>query len=248
MIASGFAHDLTVLGSLGAACLLSPEVFLLGLVLAGDDAGAKSKSISYFIGTAAGIAAAMTIGLSISGDGLHLRHHPSWHAFIIRAGLGIALLWLGIERAREYWKQLRGLAPSVEKQAGMLKQALAHWMPVGGNSPLSRGRALWRCFELGAFVGAVNPKRLPICIAAGHQMSAMAPASAQVSGAVIFLVLALLPSFLPAAMAVSGPAAARRLRAKFDAVVERHGLAIVALILIILGVHFLHTSIGVYPA
>ena len=62
-----FVHGITVLSSLGLAGLMSPELLVLGLLLAGDGRNPRMKTAAFSAGTVLGLVAAMVAGFLLTG-------------------------------------------------------------------------------------------------------------------------------------------------------------------------------------
>ena len=80
------AH-LTVLASLGVAILLSPEILILGLIMACDKRAPRFVAWMYAVGAALGLALGLLIGFLVA-PAPHAEstpHAPTWTEFGIRA-------------------------------------------------------------------------------------------------------------------------------------------------------------------
>ena len=99
------AHAIGTAFSMGLVVLLSPEMFVLALLMAAHKSRARLNSVVFFLGSFIGLFAAIGIGLWITPSSTQSIHPTSWTHFMIRSGIGTALLGLGIYRL---WQFLKG--------------------------------------------------------------------------------------------------------------------------------------------
>ena len=235
-------NTLAVCASLGFGIFVSPEVLIIGLLLASDRSHPRANTLGYFLGSAVGITLLL-------GAGYFLTHattstHPSGFAWWLRVILGGGLVVLGIHTL---WRQLHGKNekhPSTRGKKG-LGAKLMKLLPVseeprpGGPLP-----SLAICTGLSFLLTVVHMKTIGLATSAGHALHA-APNQAALSLALVaFLVLALFPTLFPLVLAVFHPETAAKARQVSQAVAEKHGGWILALILILIGIDFLHGALG----
>ena len=232
-------HTLTVCASLGFGILISPEVLIIGLLLASDRSHPRANTLGYFLGSAAGLA--LLIGL-----GYFLTHstapsHPTGAGWWLRVVFGIGLVSLGAHTA---WKQLhRG--PQKHKSGGKLMAKLMKLLPVSeeprpGGPLLSMGI----CLTLSFLLTVVHVKTVGLAMGAGHQLHAAPDQASLAAGLSAFLALAFFPTLLPLGLAVFHPETAVRARKVSEDVAAKHGGWILAIIFILIGIDFLHGALG----
>lgn len=235
-------HTLTVCASLGFGIFVSPEVLIIGLLLASDRSHPRANTFGYFLGSAAGIALLL-------GAGYFLTHstapsHPSGVAWWLRVIFGSALVGLGIHTL---WKQLyrKPEAPHPHAKGETLGAKLMKLLPVseeprpGGPLP-----SLAICTGLSFLLTVVHVKTVGLATSAGHALHAAPDQPALLAALTAFLTLALLPTLFPLGLAIFHPETAAKARQVSQAVAEKHGAWILALILILIGIDFLHGALG----
>jgi len=233
-------HTLTICAPLGFGIFLSPEIVVIGLILASDRSHPKANTLGYFLGSALGI-------LLLLGLGYFLTHstaptHPSGVSWWLRVIFGALLVGLGIHTG---WKQMHPkpkTAPPKEKGLGAKLMKL---LPVseaprpGGPLP-----SLGTCLVLSFLLTVVHMKTVGLAMAAGHQLHAAPDPSALTAGAIGFLFLALFPTLFPLGLALFYPETAVKARQVSEAVAAKHGGWILALIFLLIGLDFLHGALG----
>jgi len=228
-------HTLATAFSMGLVVLLSPEVFVLALVMSAHKTRARLNSTLFFLGSAIGLFFAIGVGLWITPGSTPGPEQPSWTRFIIRAGIGTALLGVGIYRG---WQVLTGKEDHQPKpktapppwKAKLL--ALVPCMDTNSNSPLD-AHYLASTFIVGLFTTGLHPKTSILAIAMGHQLSRAGSELAKVSGFALFSVLALLPAIVPLLLAFFRPETGPAIKEKCSAFLEKNGRWVAALICLI---------------
>lgn len=243
-----FVHGITVLSSLGLAGLMSPELLVLGLLLAGDGRNPRMKTAAFSAGTVLGLVAAMVAGFLLAPLDLHHTPHPSWHGFFLRVVLGLALIAVGISRITQT-RRVHAAAGREQEEEAEIPAILLKFLPIGRRTEqMSAIRAMGISGLLGILLGAVSPKRLPICLAAGHLLTTFPSLTGRVTGAAVFMALALIPSLLPLVLVLVRPHAATLARRAVERIAARYGLWLLAGILILVGLHLLYASLALLPA
>jgi len=235
-------NTLAICASLGFGIFVSPEVLIVGLLLASDRSHPQANTLGYFLGSAVGIAMLLGVGYFLTHSTAPT--HPSGFAWWLRVILGGGLVLLGIHTL---WKQLYGKAQqpkSRPKKAG-LGTKLMKLLPVseeprpGGPLP-----SLAICTGLSFLLTVVHVKTVGLATSAGHALHA-APNQAAFSAALAgFLGLALFPTLFPLGLAIFHPETATKARQVSQAVAEKHGGWILAIILLLIGLDFLHGAVG----
>ena len=212
-------HTLTVCAPLGFGIFLSPEVVVIGLILASDQSHPKANTLGYFLGSALGI-------LLLLGLGYFLTHsaeptHPSGFSWWLRVVFGSLLVGLGIHTG---WKQMHPKPKPAHHKENSLGAKLMKLLPVseaprpGGPLP-----SLGTCWLLSFLLTVVHMKTVGLAMAAGHQLHAAPDPSAFTAGAVGFLSLALFPTLFPLGLAVFYPETAVKARQVSESVAAKHG-------------------------
>lgn len=231
-----------VCASLGFGIFVSPEVLIIGLLLASDRSHPQANTLGFFLGSAAGIALLLGLGYFLTHSTAPT--HPSGFAWWLRVIFGGGLVLLGIHTL---WKQLYGKDRQLKsrpKKAGWGAK-LMKLLPVseeprpGGPLP-----SLAICTGLSFLLTVVHVKTVGLATSAGHALHA-APSPVAMSTALAgFLVLALFPTLFPLALAVFHPETATQARKVSQALAEKHGGWILAIILLLIGLDFLHGALG----
>lgn len=235
-------NTVAICASLGFGIFISPEVLIIGLLLASDRSHPQANTLGYFLGSAAGIALLL-------GAGYFLTHsttptHPSGFAWWLRVIFGSALVFLGLHTL---WKQLyaKEEKPKPATPKAGLGAKLMKLLPVseqprpGGALP-----SLAICTGLSFLLTVVHVKTVGLATSAGHALHA-APSPAVLYTALAgFLILALFPTLFPLGLAVFHPETAVKARKVSQAVAEKHGGWILAIILLLIGLDFLHGAFG----
>ena len=235
-------NTLAICASLGFGIFVSPEVLIIGLLLASDRSHPQANTLGYFLGSAVGIALLL-------GAGYFLTHsttptHPSGFAWWLRVIFGSALVILGLQTL---WKQLHGKKEKTKEghKKNGLGAKLIKLLPVseeprpGGPLP-----SFAICTGLSFLLTVVHVKTVGLATSAGHALHA-APNQAALSAALAgFLGLALFPTLFPLGLAIFHPETAAKARKVSEAVAEKHGGWILAIILLLIGLDFLHGALG----
>lgn len=231
-----------VCASLGFGIFVSPEVLIIGLLLASDRSHPQANTLGYFFGAAAGITLLLGVGYFLTHSTTPT--HPSGFAWWLRVIFGGGLVALG---AHTLWKQLYHKTPkkaSRPKEAG-LGAKLMKLLPVseeerpGGPLP-----SLAICTGLSFLLTVVHVKTIGLATSAGHALHA-APNQTTLTAALAgFLSLALFPTLFPLGLAIFHPETAAKARKVSQNVAEKHGGWILAIILILIGLDFLHGALG----
>lgn len=232
-------HTLTVCASLGFGIFVSPELLVIGLLLASDRSHPRANTLGYFLGSVAGIALLL-------GAGYFLTHftaptHPSGFSWWLRVIFGGALVALGIHTL---WKQLYG-KPETQPKKSKLGAKLLKLLPVseeprpGGPFP-----SLAICLGLSFLLTVVHVKTIGLAMSAGHTLHAAPDRVAATVALAAFLALALFPTLFPLGLAIFHPETAAKARKVSEAVAEKHGGWILAIIFLLIGLDFLHGALG----
>ena len=120
---------LAVCASLGFGIFVSPEILIIGLILASDRSHPRANTLGYFLGSSAGI-------LLLLAFGFFLTHsagpsHPSGFAWWLRFILGGGLVALGLHLL---WKQLHA-KPEARPKESKLGAWLIKLLPGAGLLP-----------------------------------------------------------------------------------------------------------------
>lgn len=237
-------HTLTVCASLGFGIFLSPELLIIGLILASDRTHPRANTLGYFLGSALGIILLLLLGYFLTHQ-TAAPSHPTGTAWWLRVVFGSLLIGLGI---RTGWKQLNQKPPtqkSGHKKEGGLMARLMKLLPVseaprpGGPLP-----SLGICTALSFLLTVVHLKTIGLAMSAGHQLHATKDQAGIVAGLGGFLALSLFPTLFPLGLAVFQPETAIRARQVTEAVAAKHGGWILALIFLLIGLDFLHGALG----
>lgn len=232
-------HTLTVCASLGFGIFVSPELLVIGLLLASDRSHPRANTLGYFLGSVAGIALLL-------GAGYFLTHstaptHPSGFSWWLRVILGAALVALGVHT---FWKQLYR-KPEAKPKESKLGAKLMKLLPVseeprpGGPFP-----SLAICIGLSFLLTVVHVKTIGLAMSAGHTLHAAPDPAAAMVALAAFLALALFPTLFPLGLAIFHPETAAKARKVSEAVAEKHGGWILAIIFLLIGLDFLHGALG----
>jgi len=236
-------NTLAICSSLGFGIFVSPEVLIIGLLLASDRSHPRANTLGYFLGSAVGIALLL-------GAGYFLTHsstgptHPSGFGWWLRVIFGGGLVALG---SHTLWKQLygKGVKPKKGPAKAGLGAKLMKLLPVseqprpGGPLP-----SLAICTGLSFLLTVVHVKTIGLATSAGHALHGAPDQAALTTALAAFLALALFPTLFPLGLAIFHPETAAKARQVSQAVAEKHGGWILALILILIGIDFLHGALG----
>lgn len=234
-------HTLTVCASLGIGILVSPEILVIGLLLASDRTHPRANTLGYFLGSAAGLALLLSFGYFLTHSSAP--SHPSGFAWWLRVIFGAALVGLGIHTL---WRQLHKKPHNTQPHhKNSLGSKLMKLLPVsedprpGGPLP-----SLAICTGLSFLLTVVHVKTVGLAMGAGHQLHATSDPAGLAGGLTAFSVPALLPTLIPLGLAIFYPGTAVKARDVSRAVAEKHGGWILAIILLLIGIDFLHGALG----
>lgn len=235
-------HTLTVCAPLGFGIFLSPELLIIGLLLASDRSHPRANTLGYFLGSAGGV-------LLLLGLGYFFTHstapsHPTGTAWWLRVVFGCAMVGLG---AHTGWKQLHQKPRETHpgEGGGKIMAKLMKLLPVS-ESPRAGGPlpSLSICTVLSFLLTVVHLKTVGLAMAAGHQLHSAPDQVSLAAGLSAFLALAFFPTLLPLVLAVFHPETAVKARQVSEAVAAKHGGWILALIFLLIGLDFLHGALG----
>jgi hypothetical protein len=232
-------NPLAACASLGFGILVSPEILIIGLILASDRSHPRANTLGYFLGSSAGILLLLALGFFLTHS--TGSSHPSGFAWWLRLILGGALVAYGLHLL---WRQLQ-LKPETPPKESKLGAWLMKLLPVseeprpGGPLP-----SLTLCTALSFLLAVVHLKTIGLATSAGHVLHGAPGPAALTTALTVFLLLALFPALLPLALAVLHPETAVRARQVSQAVAEKHGAWILAIILLLVGIDFLHGAFG----
>jgi len=232
MEVSSLHHTLATAFSMGMVVLLSPEVFVLGLVMAAHKTRAQLNSIVFFLGSSIGLFFAIGIGLWITPTPTSGVEHPSWTHFAIRASIGTALLWVGIYRAWQFLTGKDDRKPKPKSPVSGLKAKFLAFFPAlntNSDSPVNFFY-LSSTFLIGLFTTGLHPKTSILAIAVGHQITRASGDLAKVSAFTLFSLLSLLPAIVPLLLALFRPEAGPAIKQKCSDFLEKNGRWMAALI------------------
>ena len=230
---------LAVCASLGFGIFVSPEILIIGLLLASDRSHPRANTLGFLIGSVVGIALLL-------GAGYFLTHstaptHPSGFSWWLRLIFGGGLVALGIHTL---WKQLYR-KPEAQPKENKLGAKLMKLLPVseeprpGGPFP-----SLAICTGLSFLLTVVHVKTIGLAMSAGHTLHAAPDRVAATVALTAFLALALFPTLFPLSLAIFQPETAAKARKVSVEVAEKHGGWILAIIFLLIGLDFLHGALG----
>ena len=232
MDSTSLHHTLAVSFSMGMVVLLSPEVFVLALLMAAHKTRAQLNSVIFFLGSSIGLFLAIGAGLWMTPSSTPGGEHPSWIHFGVRAGIGTALLAVGIYRAWQFLTGKGNESPRPQSSHGGFKEKFLSFFPslnTESSSPVN-AHYLISTFVIGLLTTGLHPKTSVLAIAVGHQMARATGSEAKVAGFALFSVLALLPAVVPLLLAIFRPEAGPAIKEKCAAFLEKNGRWIAALI------------------
>lgn len=240
--AETMGHTLAICTSLGFGIFLSPEVLIIGLLLASDRSHPQANTLGYFLGSAAGLGLLLGLGYFITHSTAPT--HPTGVTWWLRVIFGSALVGLGAHTA---WKQLhRKPHPrNAGEHGGKFMAQLMKLLPVS-EAPRPGGAvaSLAICTCLSFLLSVIHLKTVGLAMSAGHQLHAAPDQAVLTAGLAGFLALALFPTLLPLGLATFHPETAVRARQVSEAVAAKHGGWILALIFLLIGIDFLHGALG----
>jgi threonine/homoserine/homoserine lactone efflux protein len=232
------AH-LTVLASLGAAILLSPEILILGLIMASDRRAPKLVAWMYAIGAAVGLAVGLVIGFVVAPEAAPAAAeakpaHPNWGEFIVRALIAGALFWIGAQRLVHAWRAapIEGVDEGESKHGVVAKVKGWFASKFGGGADLSTSRRCVRSFALGFAVNGLHPKSVAVAIAAGHQAMQVTEAEARTLGIAVFSAIARVPAVAPAVIETAHSGACASMKESTERFMKKNGRWMSAAILL----------------
>ena len=226
------AHAIGTAFSMGMVVLLSPEMFVLALLMAAHKSRARLNSVVFFLGSFIGLFAAIGIGLWITPSSTQSIHPTSWTHFMIRSGIGTALLGLGIYRLWQFLKGEDDRKPKPKTTPPQWKSKLLRLFPsLDTDSDCSiDSHYLFSTFLIGLFTTGLHPKTSILAIAVGHEIERASGTLTKVTALLLFAFLSLLPVLIPLLLSFFRPQAGPALKAKCTALLEVHGRWIAALI------------------
>ncbi|NBS14209.1 MAG: hypothetical protein EBT57_05280 [Verrucomicrobia bacterium] len=229
---TSFHHTLATAFSMGMVVLLSPEVFVLALVMAAHKTRARLNSVIFFLGSSLGLFFAIGVGLWITPNPTPGVEHPSWIRFAVRASIGTALLWLGIYRAWQFFTGKDDRKPKSKSSPTGFKAKFLAFFPslnTSSDSPINF-HYFSSTFLIGLFTTGLHPKTSILAITVGHQITRVSGDLAKVSAFALFSLLSLLPAILPLLLAIFRPEAGPAIKEKCSDFLEKNGRWIAALI------------------
>lgn len=232
MDTSSLHHTLATAFSLGMVVLLSPETFILALLMAAHKTRARLNSVIFFLGSALGLLGALGFGLFITPAAATTTDPTSWLRFFIRASLGTALLGLGLYRAWQFFSGYDDRTPHPSGPPAVWKTRLLGFFPSldpNAMTPLNP-HYLLSTFVIGLFTTGLHPKTSILAIAMGHQIQLAPRLFEKMVGLTLFCFLSLLSTLFPLYLAFCRPEAGPRLKTKITGLLEIHGRWLAALI------------------
>lgn len=239
---------LLVLASLGVAILLSPEIFILGLLCASDRARPRMRAWVFALGTAVGLGVAWyacnVVFTSPQASPAPAADSGSWVSFGVHVAIAIALAVLGVLRVRN---ALRA-APldGVPAKEGAAPKKPSFLQRLAGTDELPLPRKVARSFLLGFACTGPHPKVFPVVIAASRQLDQLSGTDRGL-GVVIFAVIALLPGVAPAIIETIRPGSAAGLMEASERFMETKGRWLGAVILLAAAAFVGWNAFGVMP-
>lgn len=235
-------HTLAICASLGFGIFLSPEILIIGLLLASDRSHPRANTLGFFLGSAAGLALLLALGYFITHSAAPA--HSSGAGWWLRVIFGSALVGLG---AHTGWKQLHRKPREHPSggHGGKFTAKLMKLLPVS-EAPRPGGplRSLGICITLSFLLTVIHLKTVGLAMGAGHQLHLVQNHSVWIAGLTAFLALALFPTLLPLGLALFHPETAVQARKVSQTIAARHGGWILALIFLLIGIDFLHGALG----
>ncbi|CAN5688621.1 GAP family protein [soil metagenome] len=217
---SSWGGTLAELIPLALVVALSP-LSIIPAVLVLHTARPRPTGLAFLAGWVLGLAALTAVFIGISGLlGGMTGKPPSWASWL-RVGIGAALIVFGVFR----W---------------VTRHSKPHQMP--GTRHITEAGPV-KALIVGAALTVVNPKVLFICAAAGLAIGTAGLGAAVWGAEAVYVVLAASTVALPiVAYAISGSKLDPTL-AKVKAWMEKHNAALVAAILLVIGVMVLYKGI-----
>lgn len=219
-MSSGWGSELTELIPLGLVIALSP-LSIIPAVLVLHSPRPRPTGLAFLAGWVLGLAALTALFVGVSGllGGLHDKP-PSWATWL-RIVIGIALIVFGIFR----W---------------FTRHSSPHQMPGTRHiTEAGPGKAL----AIGTLLTVANPKVLFVCAAAGLAIGSAGLGAGVWAAEAVFVALAATTVALPIlGYAVSGDRLDPALE-RLKAWMEKHNAALVAVILVVIGLLVLYKGI-----
>jgi len=217
---------------MGVVVLLSPEVFILALLMAAHKSRARLNSVVFFLGSSIGLFFAIGVGLWITPNPTPGVEHPSWTHFAVRAGIGTALLCVAIYRTWQFLTGKDDRKPKPKSPPGGLRARFLDLFPSMNTSaePPINFHYLSSTFLIGLFTTGLHPKTSILAITVGHQITRASGDFAKISAFLLFSFLSLLPAILPLLLAIFRPEAGPMIKQKCSDFLEKNGRWIGALI------------------
>ncbi len=219
-MSNSLGSGLTELIPLAAVIALSP-LSIIPAVLVLHSPRPRPTGLAFLAGWVVGLATLTALFIGISGllGGMHDKP-PAW-ASVARVVIGAALIVFGLYR----W---------------LTRHSKPHQMP--GTAHLTSARP-GKALALGALLSVANPKVLFICAAAGFAIGTAGLGSAVPAAAIIFVAVSASTVALPIlAYTFSGERLDPTLE-RLKAWMEKHNSALVAAILIVIGLLVLYKGI-----
>lgn len=249
------AH-LTVLASLGVAILLSPEILVLGLIMACDRRSPRLSAFLYAVGATLGLVLGLVIGSLVAPPTASATAAapaaPTWGEFIIRALIAGLLVGVGVQRAINAFRNapIESEGEGDGKPKGViarLKARLVSLFPGGGAGELSLSRRAARALGLGFATMGLHPKCVSIAIAAGHQAMQIPGEADRTLGFGVFFAVAMVPAVAPLAIELVRPGASASIKESCERFMKRNGRWIVAIILLAAGAYVASNAVKDMP-
>ena len=146
---------------MGIAICASPEILILGLLMAANRAAPRRNTALFFIGGFIGLSAIVIMGALLTPADPTGPIQPSMHRFIVKATFGTALIALGIFRG---WQYFFGAAPEPKKpneKQSHIKNLLDVLFPTLSERPIAHREMGLHYFLSSLVIGfistALNP-------------------------------------------------------------------------------------------
>ena len=244
-------HAMLVGASMGIAICASPEILILGLLMAANRAAPRRNTALFFIGGFIGLSALVILGASLTPSDPTGPIQPSIHRFIVKATFGTALTALGTYRA---WQYFFGAAPEPkapnEKQSH-IKNLLDVLFPSLSERPIARRQMGLHYFLSSLMIGfistALNPKMIPFAMLVGHELALERAYTTRTLCLLTFASLAILPWIFPLGLSIFTPGAAPQMRSWLTKFMEKNGRWIIALICLGFGAHMYKGAFDMWP-
>ena len=225
-------HTLTTAFSMGMVVLLSPEVFVLALVMAAHKNHGRLNATVFCLGSAMGLLLALGFGIWITPSAVLGEEHPSWLRFGLRAGIGTALLGIGLYRTWQFLTGKDDRVPQTQSSGSGWKAKFLTFFPsLNTNSePSINTYYLASTFLIGLITTGLHPKTAVLAFAVGHEIAQASEALVKVSAFALFSILALLPALAPLFLTIVRPQAGPAIKQRCSDLLEKNGRWIAALI------------------